>query len=319
MSITHIVVGTLWVGVMILGAGQVYSQTYPNKPIRLVAAPVGGGADFVARLIAAGISGPLGQPVIVENRPTILIPEIVAKAPPDGYTLLVSGAGLWIRPLLQNMPYDAVRDFAPITLATSVPDILVVHPSLPVRSVNELIALAKARPGVLNYASSATGSSAHLAGELFKSMAGVNIVLVAYQRANETQIRAVISGEMQLAFVGAGVAAPSLKSGKLKALAVASAQPFSVLPGVPTMAASLPGFESVTALALFAPGKTPATIISRLNQKMVRVLNQADVKEKLFNAGVEIIGNSPEQATAIIKSDIDRMGKVIKEAGIHVE
>ena len=318
MSMTRIVVGMLWVGLLVLGAGVVTGQDYPIKPIRILAGSVGGNSDTTARLIAQGISVPLGQPVIVENRPANLIPEIVAKAPPDGYLLFITGGVAWISPLLQNTPYDPVRDFAPITFATSSPDLLVVHPSMPVKSVKELIALAKTRPGVLNYASSSTGTSQHLTGELFKSMAGVNIVLVAYQGTTPS-VTALISGEMQLSFLGGSAVAPHLKSAKLKALAIASAQPSARYPGLPTVTASLPGFESIGPLVIFAPGKTPATIINRLNQEMVRVLNQADVKEKFFNAGSDIVGSSPQQSAAMIKSDIDRMGKVVKEAGIRLQ
>ena len=314
MSTIRIVVGMLSVGLMILGAGRVSSQAYPNKPIRILAGSVGSNADTTARLAAQGISGPLGQPVIVENRPGNILPELVAKAPPDGYLIFITGGSVWIRPFLQNTNY-AVSDLAPITVATTSPDILVVHPSLPVKSVKELIALAKARPGELNYASGPTGSSQHMEGELLKSLAGVDIVRIIYQ-GTEAQIRALVIGEVQLAFVGAVGVAPYLKSGKLKALAVGSPKPSAMSPGLPTIAASLPGFEPVSELAMFAPAKTPAEIISRLNQEIVRVLNQADVKAKLLNLGVEVVGSSPEQAAAKIKDDMARMGKLIKDAGI---
>ena len=318
MSMTRVVVGMLWLGLMIFGAGTVSSQTYPNKPLRFVTTPVGGPGDITARLIAPGISVALGQPVIVENRPFPLIPEIMAKAPPDGYSFFTGGAALWIGPLLQKMPYDPVRDFTGITLTTTSPDILVVNPSLPVNSVKELIALAKTKPGELNYAASSTGGSAHLAGELLKSLAGVDIVRVSY-KGTAPQISALIAGEVHLVFASPSGVESFLNSGKLKALAIASAQPSARYPGLPTVASSLPGFEPASATALFAPARTPVSIINQLNREIVRVLNQPDVKEKLFNAGLDIVGSSPQEVMAMIKSDVARMGKVIKDAGIKVE
>ncbi len=302
-------------GMIVSGTGAVFSQPYPNKPLRILTSPIGGSGDFTSRLIAAAISGPLGQPVIVDNRPTVLVPEIVAKAPPDGYTIFTAGGSLWIGALLQPTSYDVVRDFAPITLSLSSPDVLVANPSFPANSVKELIALAKAKPGELNYGSGPAGSSGHLAMELLKSIAGVNIVRVIYPGSG-AQILAVISGEMPMTFADASAAAPHIKSGKVKALAIARAQPSARFPGLPTVAESVPGFEPVAPSAYFAPAKTPAAIISRLNQEIVRALNQADVKEKLANTGAEVIGSSPEQAAAAIKSDIARFGKLIKDAGI---
>ena len=318
MLLSRSVVSIFSIATIVLGVDSVFSQTYPNKTIRILAGGVGGGTDIAARLIAQGISGPLGQPVIVENRPPLLLAEIVAKAPPDGYLMIINGSNVWIRPLLQNTPYDPVRDLAPITMATTTPNILVVHPLLPVKSVKDLIALAKARPGQLNYASATTGGSSHLHSELFKFLAGVNIVRVVYSTSG-AQTTAVIIGEAQMSFDGASSVAPHLKSGKMKALAIASAEPSARYPGLPTIAASLPGFESVTTLGIFVPAKTPASIITRLNQEIVRVLNQADVKEKLLNAGLEAVGSTPEAAAAIIKANMAMIGKVIKDTGIKVE
>ena len=245
--------------------------------------------------------------------------ETVAKAPPDGYTVLVYGSTIWITPLLQNTPYDPVTDFAPITLVAISPHAIVVHPSLPVKSVRELIALAKAKPGDLNYASLGTGTSTHLGAELFKSMAHVNIVRVPYKSA-ATQMADLLSGQVQMTFSTTGAAMPHVKSGRLRALAVTSAKPSALMSGLPTVAASgLPGFESGAIYVMFAPSGTPAAIISRLNQETVRYLNQADVKERFFSAGLEAVGSTPEELAAKMKSEMARLGKVIKDAGIRAE
>ena len=216
----RIVVGTLWGCMLVLGADAVSGQAYPNKPIRVVTGDAGGGNDVLSRLIGQGISGPLDQPVITDNR-GIVGYELVAKASPDGYTLLLNGAPFWLAPLLQKMSFDPVRDFSPITLAIRQPNMIVVPPSLPVKSVRELIALAKARPGELNYASGQIGNSNHLAAELFKAMAGVNIVRIGY-KTGSAAANAVMSGEVQLLFISTGSGAAFVKSGRLRALAVAS-------------------------------------------------------------------------------------------------
>jgi len=313
----------VWVVLMFSFADWSYSESYPNNPIRIVTAAAGGGVDFVARLIAPGISGSLGEQVIVDNRGGaggIIAIETVARAPPDGYTLLLYSNGMWILPFLRkNVPYDPVRDFSPIILAVRSPNLIVVHPSLPVNSVKQLIALAKANPGALNYGTSGVGSANHLAGELFKAMAGVNVVHIAY-RANITALTDLIAGQLQLAFPTAPAVAPYIRSGKLRALAVASTKPSALVPDLPTVAASgLPGYESEVTLAAFAPAKTSEAIVSRLNQEIGRFLSGADVKARLFNIGTEVAGSSPEQLSATMKSEMARMGKVIKDAGIHDE
>ena len=243
----------------------------------------------------------------------------MSKAPPDGYTLLIDAASFWIGPLLQETPYDPVKDFAPVTLTDSAPNVLVVNPSLPVKSVKELIALAKARPGELNYGSSSTGSTPHLAAELFNMMAGVKIVRVPFKGSGPAVI-SLLGGQVQLMFATAGSVAPHVKSGRLRALAVASLQPSALAPGLPTIAASgVPGYEAVAFEGMFAPAKTPVAIIDRLNQEIVRVLNRAEVKERFFNAGVETVGSTPEEFAAAIKSNVAKWGKLIKDAGIRDE
>lgn len=320
MFMTRTVAGMSWVALMALGAATVSGQTFPTKPIRVATSAAGGGSDFMVRLVSAGVSSAIGQQVIVENRgEAVILADLGSKAPPDGYFLIMPGTSFWIGPLLQKLNYDPVSDFAPITLATRSPNLLVVHPSLPVKSVKELIALAKARPEALNYSSTGTGGAPHLAAELFNSMAGVKIVRINFKGGGPAG-NALLAGEVQLSFASPTAVVPFIKSGRLRALAVSSARPSPLAPGLPTLAASgLPGYEVVTMVGLFAPAKTPAPVINRLNQEFARVLNQPDVKEKLFNAGVEAVGSSPEEWGAAVKSDMTRMGKVIKDAGIKAD
>lgn len=300
-------------------APTLLAQDYPNRPIHIITTGIGGALDFTARLTAQGISGALGQPVVVENRASVIISaEFVSRAPPDGHTLLVIGTPLWVGPLLEKLSYDPIRDFSPITLAGITPNVLVVHPSLPVKSVKELIALAKARPGVINYASSITGGAIHLASELFKSMAGVKIERINYKSSGQA-INDLIGGHVQLIFGSGTGIAPHIRSGRLRALAVTTAQPSALFPDLPTVAATLPGYESALIIGIFAPAQTPAGIITQLNREMVRVFNSADIKEKFFNFGSEIVGSTPGQLSATIKSEVVRMGKLIKDAGIRAD
>jgi tripartite-type tricarboxylate transporter receptor subunit TctC len=306
---------------MATSAGVVCAQTYPNKPIRMVTSAAGGSADFAARLIAQGLTGDLGQQVVVDNRGGSVSTSvaIVAKAPPDGYTLLLYASSLWIAPLLQQVSYDPIKDFSPITLAASSPYILVVHPTVPVTSVKELIALAKAKPGELNYGSSGLGTANHLAAELFNAMAGVSIVHVPYKGAGPA-LNALIGGQLQVMFPSAGSVTSHIKSGRLKALGVTSAGPSALAPGLPTVAAAgVPGYESLLMIGVFTPAGVPAAIINRLNQEIVKALRKADTKERLFNAGVEAVGGTPAQLAASVKSEMVRLGKVIKDAGIRAE
>ena len=298
----------------------VFAQPYPAKPIRMVVTGVGSGGDFAARLIALGVSPALGQQIIVDNRGSGNLPaEIVAKSPPDGYTLCLSASPLWITPFLRPTPYDPVRDFAPVTLVVTSPNILVVHPSLPVRSVKELLALIRSRPGALNYATSGIGGSSFLSAELFKSMARADMVRINY-KSGGLAITELMSGEVQLYFANAGNAAPHMKSGRLRAMAVTSAKPSPLLPELPTVAAGgLPGYEVVSVQGIFAPARTPEAIVARLNQEIVPFLRRADVKEKFFAAGMEPLGSPPAALAETVKSEMNRLGKVIKAAGIALE
>lgn len=319
MLLTRLVAWMLSVGLMGLGSGVVYGQDFPNKPIRVVTGRSEGLNDLLARLIAQGISDGLKQNVIVENRPSNVIGEVVVKALPDGYTLLSAGGAFLIGPLLRKTPYDPVRDFSPITMTSRAPLLLVVHPSVPAKSVKELIALAKARPGELNYAAGQRGGGPHLAGELFKSMAGVNIVSIPYKGGGPAVI-AMLGGEVELMFNTIPSVTPHIKAGKLNVFGVTSAEPSPLAPGVPTIAASgVPGYESETIQGMWVPAKTPAAIINRLNREIVQFLSKPDVKERFLSLGIEAAPSSPAQFASAMKSEITKWGKVIKDAGIRNE
>jgi tripartite-type tricarboxylate transporter receptor subunit TctC len=297
--------------------GVACAQSYPTKPIRLITSAPGGTSDFTSRIIGRGLTENLGQQVIVDNRGDFG-GGILAKAPADGYTLLLDGASLWLQQLLTPIPYDPVRDLAPIMIAVRAPNVVIVNPVIPVASVKELIALARAKPGELNYASGGIGGQSHLAAELFRAMTRVNIVNVNYKGSGPA-INALVAGEVQIMFSNATIAAPHIKAGKVKALAVGSPERSPLLPDLPTLAASgLPGFESVVAQGIVVPARTPAALVSRINQEIARVLNKPEVKERHFSIGVETAASSPEEFAATMRRDIERWGKVIKEAGIRV-
>ena len=302
--------------VQLCGAGVACAQTYPSKLIRIVTAAAGSANDWGSRVLAQEMSASMGQPVIVENRGGLSI-EYVAKSPPDGYTVLCYGSSVWLTQFLRDsVSWDAARDFIPVTLAMSAPNILVVHPSLPVKSTRELIALAKARPGELNYAAGTIGASPHLSSELFNAMAGTKIVRIAYKGTGPSVI-ALIGGEVHLMFAGLGSVSPHIKTGKLRALAVTSAKTSPLMPDLPTIASILPGYESTSMLGIFVPAKTPMAIVNRLQQEMAHAVNKPEIREMLFNAGVESNGTTPEEFAAFVKADSARLGKVIREAGIR--
>ncbi len=308
-------------GILFAVTNVAYAQGYPVKPIRLVTSSPGGGADTVSRLMAQGLAGPLGQQIIVDNRGGGVVPgQIVSRATPDGYTLLVYGGTFLLAPLLhEKPPYHPLQDFAPITLISVSPVVLVVPPSVAANSVRELIALAKSKPGALNFASASNGSASHLAGELFKSMAGVDIMRINY-KGNGPAMTDLLAGRVQVMFVNAATVTPHIKSGKLKALAVATDQQSALAPGVPTVAASgLPGYEASSKIGLFAPAHTPAAVVKRLNEESVRFIRTPEAKEQIFRHGADAAGSTPEAFVAIIKAELSRMGKVIKDLGIKEE
>ena len=319
-----------WIGAAAAGAlglsagGRVAAQAgYPERPIRIVV-PVapGGGTDFVARLLAEKLAPALGQPVLVDNRPggsgNVGVRQVV-ESPPDGYTLVMPITSLPISPSLQKLPFNPVKDLAPITLAGTLPLVLVVHPSLPATTVREVIALAKARPRTLNFANSGVGTTAHLAGELFNRMAGVEMVSVNYKGGGPA-VTDLLGGHVQLYFSTIPSVIQHVKSGKLRAIAVTGRQRSSEMPEVPTVIESgLRDFEVTSWFGLFAPAGTPRAVIERLNRESVAALAQADVRQKMAGHGVDAASSTPEALGQLLASEIERWGKVIREAGIKAE
>ena len=294
---------------------------YPTKPLRMLTAEPGGGSDVAARVIAPGLAAGLGQPVVVDNRGGgMIIAEITARAPADGYTLLTYSSSLWLIPLMRaHTPYDPLRDYAPVTLIGKSPMVLVTHPSVAATTVKELIALAKARPGELNFASGPSGAVPHLSAELFKFMADINIVHVPFKGVGAAVVD-LIGGRTQMMMPNASAALPHIKSGRLRGLAVTSAQPSALAPGLPTLAASgLPGYESVAMYAVFTPAKTPAAIVQRLNREIVAHLHRSEVKEKFLNMSTDITAGTPQALADTMRAEMARMGKVIKAARIRVD
>jgi tripartite-type tricarboxylate transporter receptor subunit TctC len=302
-----------------------HAQAYPVKPIRMIVAyPPGGGTDIVGRVIAQELGETLEQSVVVENRGGAsgnIGTDLAAHAAPDGYTVLMGN----VAPnainvsLFKNLPFDPVADFAPVSLVASTPNILVVHPSMQARSVKDVIALAKAKPGTLNFASAGVGSSSHLAGELFRILGRAEIVHVPYKGAGPAMID-VLSGQVQLYFATMPAAMPHVKSGRLVPVAVTSAKRSRALPDLPTIAESgVPGYEASTWYGLLAPVHTPGAAIARLHDGVVAVLAKPALRERLADQGFEPVGDSPEEFAAYIKSEIAKWGKVIRDAGIRAE
>lgn len=316
----HIVVPLCVVCLALSGAGAASAQSYPTKPIRVVTSTPGGSLDLTARVMAPRLGEGLGQQIIIDNRGGLISMELVAKAPADGYTLILASSALWLSQFLRDsVGWDVARDYAPITLLVSSPNIVAVHPSLPVRSIKELIALAKAKPGALNYSSGQAGASSHLAGELFNATAGVNIVRVPFKGQGPAML-SLVTGESQLSFANAASAMPFVKMGKIRGLAVTTAQPSGLAPDLPTVASSgLPGYESKAMLGLFAPAKTPTSIVEQLNMQIVRTLNAPEVKQRLFDSGAEVIAGSPAELAAAMKTEMATTGNLIKRIGIRAD
>jgi tripartite-type tricarboxylate transporter receptor subunit TctC len=304
--------------ISLYGVSEVEAQDFPSKTIRIITGTAGGITDLVSRLISQGVSANVGQPVVVDNRGGggVIVGPLLAKSPPDGYTTLLYSSTVWLTPLMRDNPtYDALRDMALITIPAESTNVLVVHPSVPAKNVKELIALAKAHPGVLNYASTGSGASPHLAAELLKSMAKVNITRINY-KGTPPAMTDVMSGQVQMMFAPPTVAMPIVKSGKLRVIGVTGRKRSDLLPDVPTIGSQVSGYEMVSMYGMFVPVKTPAPVITRLNQEVVRVLKLPDIRTKMLDSGAEPVGNSPQEATALIRAEVVRLGKVIKEANI---
>ena len=310
---------------LLAGAASMASaQAFPTRPIRIIAPYVpGGGVDFVARVIAAKLSETIGQQVIVENRPgggTNIGSEMVVRSAPDGYMLLLGGVPNTANmTLFKKPPYDVVKDFAPVSQTTIAPNILAVHPSVPVRSVKDLIALAKSRRGELTFASAGIGSSNHLSGEQFRIMAGLDIVHVPY-KGGGAAVTDLLAGQVSMYFGTTPSTVPHVRTGRLRALAVTSAQRSRATPDIPTMSeTALPGFEQSAWHGILAPAGTPPAVIARLNSEVVRVLRQPDTIDRMAAQGVDVIGNSPAEFATFIKQDVVKYEKLVKSAGIKIE
>jgi tripartite-type tricarboxylate transporter receptor subunit TctC len=313
--------------VLVAASAAAHAQSaapYPVRPIRIVVPQsAGASTDLTARLIGQKLNVVFGQPVIVDNRPgagSIIGTDLVAKATPDGYTLLVVASSITLNPTLhKNLPFDPVRDLAPITQLSSFPNMLVVHPAVPVKTVKDLIALAKAKPRGINYGSSGTGTGTHLSAELFKYMTGVDMVHVPYKGGGPA-VQALLGGQVQLNFATIVSVLPHVRGGKLRAVAVTTAKRSPSAPDVPTIAESgVPGYDHGPWNGFLAPAKTPRTVIARLNEEVARILHTPETRAVFTNEGAEPVGNKPEEFGAIIRDETAKWAKVIRAAGIKAD
>jgi tripartite-type tricarboxylate transporter receptor subunit TctC len=300
------------------------AQSYPVKPIRVIlSVPAGATPDVTARLVTPGLASVLGQPLVVDNRGGaggLIGAEIVAKSAPDGYTLFISSSGaLTILPHLRKVPYDTLKDFTPVSLISVGPFVLIVHPSVPAKSVKELIALAKAQPGKLNYASAGNGVANHLAMELFKQMAGVDITHVPYKGAPQA-VTDVLAGHMNMMFNSIAPLVGHIKAGRVRVLGIASSKRSSQLPDIPTIAeAGVPDYEAENWFGMFAPAKTPQRIIARLNEAVVKVVRSPEIQSQFAALGADAVGNSPEEFAAFVRRDMEKYAKVVRISGAKVD
>lgn len=317
--------GVLFLAVACCAAAGAQAQSYPAKPIRLILPfPPGGGTDVVGRLLAQKLGQALGQQVIVDNRAGAggrIGTDLAAKSPPDGYTLLLATSSVMGTgpALYQKLPFDMPKDFAPVSLVAYTAYVLVAHPSVPAKSVKELVALAKSKPGRLTYASSGAGGAAHLSGELFSAMAGVKLIHVAYKGSSPGML-SVVSGETDLMFNNALPALPQVKNGRLRALGVTTPQRSAVLPEVPTITESgLKGFEVQQNYGVLAPAGTPREIVARLNQEIGKLMRTEDAKSRLLADGSEAKVSTPEELERMIVAEIAKWSRVIRQVGIKEE
>ena len=300
------------------------AQQYPMRPIRLIVPyPPGGPTDFTARIVGQKLSQFVGQQVVVDNRPgagTIIGSELVARGAPDGYTLLFgTGGGTFLAPLmLPKVPYDPQKDFAPVAMLVMSPQVLVVHPSVPANSVSELVALAKSKPGVLNFASVGTGTSPHLGGELFQSLSGTKIVHVPY-KGTAPAMTDLLAGQVQLMFTSMPTVLAHVKGGKLKLLGTGGTKRSAVIADTPPISDTVPGFELVTWYGVFAPARTPDAIVKRLNAEITKVLSDPESRDRLASQGLEPTIMTPEELKRYTVNDVTRWSRLIKSAGIKGE
>jgi tripartite-type tricarboxylate transporter receptor subunit TctC len=315
---------SLVVAVIVAAAGEVAAQAYPTKPIRLVAPSTPGDApDVIARLVAERLSVVLGQQVIVENRPGaggVVGCEIVAKAAPDGYTLIMGNAGSHgiNAAVYSKLPYDILKDFAPVSQIAIAPNIFVINPGLPVHTIPEFIAYAKARPGQLSYASGGNGSSSHMSMELLKSMAGIDVVHVPY-KGSTPALTDVISGQDAVMSVNMPPAVPHVKAGTLRALAVTTRTRAPSMPDLPTVAESLPGYETVAWFGVLAPAGTPKDVVNRLSVEIAKIARSPEMRERLAGMGAEPVGGTPEEFGAVMARDIAKWTALAKSVGIKID
>jgi tripartite-type tricarboxylate transporter receptor subunit TctC len=306
-----------------LGYGGALAQPYPSKPVRiLVGFAPGGGTDIMARAVGAKMTEYMKQTFIIENRPGAnanLAAKLAAEAPADGYTILfMSVAHIMSKPVYKNLGYDIEKDFAPITVVSEVSNVLAAHPSLPAKSVKELVALAKAKPGELTYATSGVGSPEHFAGEMFKMMTGTNLLAVPYKGGGPIAID-LMAGHVMTSFSTMPPIIPLIRDGRVKAIAVTRGKRVDVLPDVPTIAETVPGYSMTTWYGAVAPVKVPREIVAKLSQEMLKALAARDVKERLASLGAEIVASSPEETARIFKADIAKYTQVAKAAHIHAD